>query len=371
MLVRSSRAVTAHVKGPEQQLSRACLESRSAQNSSMKERCELQPSRELCGLSHHTCQSHLNGTLQTMFAFNSTSKVSANKATLSSTATELLNFTGNETEDVTVFLRDVKRIAHAQGRQDDDKWLIDYVELCLAGSALRWFSELNDDVTGSWKSLRRAFLQRFEPPTAPDPAAATPPSSRPKSAVVPFPANVNDLVPQTPSQSPPLLKLLLIGDSAAGKSALLARYCNDDWDPSITATIGVDFKTKVVQVDGKPIKLQIWDTAGPERFRAITTAYFRGAAGIMLLYDVTARRSFDNINIWKAEIDRHASADAVRVLVGNKCDSSERRAITREEGVQQAQKLGMHFVETSAKTNEGVEDVFLFLAKTIVSKGSG
>ncbi|KAG8868921.1 hypothetical protein FRB97_001813, partial [Tulasnella sp. 331] len=132
-----------------------------------------------------------------MFASRNTTKPSANnKPNLAST--ELLNFAGCDAEDVTVFLRDVKRIAHTHGRQDDDKWLVDYVELCLAGEALRWFSELDDDVMGSWKVLRRAFLHRFKPPVAPEPAAAAPPSTLAGPApVVPSPVKTSDPVPKT------------------------------------------------------------------------------------------------------------------------------------------------------------------------------
>ncbi|KAG9034137.1 hypothetical protein FRB95_013782 [Tulasnella sp. JGI-2019a] len=139
-------------------------------------------------------------------AFNSP-KPTVDKAT--SAPTTLLNFCGNDSENVTIFLRDVKRAAHAQGRQDDDKWLTEYVELCLAGSALRWFSELDDEVAKSWKPLRRAFLQRFKPPLVPNPAAPPPPNALSSSMIVPFSANAHKMVLERPPEKKAVVKVSL------------------------------------------------------------------------------------------------------------------------------------------------------------------
>lgn len=172
--------------------------------------------------------------------------------------------------------------------------------------------------------------------------------------------------------SPPhydfLIKLLLIGDSGVGKSCLLLRFCDDAWTPSFITTIGIDFKIRTIELDGKRIKLQIWDTAGQERFRTITTAYYRGAMGILLVYDVTDERSFNNIRTWHSNIEQHASDGVNKILVGNKCDWEEKRAITTEAGRELAEELGIKFMETSAKVNLGVEDAFFTLARDIKTR---
>merc|ERR1711939_287588 len=121
-----------------------------------------------------------------------------------------------------------------------------------------------------------------------------------------------------------LIKLLLISDSGVGKSCLLLRFCDDAWTPSFITTIGIDFKIRTIELDGKKIKLQIWDTAGQERFRTITQAYYRGAMGILLVYDVTDDKSFGNIRTWMRNIDQHANEAVVKILLGNKCDMADK-----------------------------------------------
>ncbi|TIB75220.1 rab GTPase SrgA [Wallemia mellicola] len=165
-----------------------------------------------------------------------------------------------------------------------------------------------------------------------------------------------------------LIKLLLIGDSGVGKSCLLLRFCDDAWTPSFITTIGIDFKIRTIELDGKRIKLQIWDTAGQERFRTITTAYYRGAMGILLVYDVTDERSFNNIRTWHSNVVQYASEGVNKILVGNKCDWDEKRAITQDQGKELADSLEIKFIETSAKNNVGVEDAFFTLARDIKSR---
>ncbi|KAH9971236.1 rab-type small GTP-binding protein [Lactifluus volemus] len=173
-----------------------------------------------------------------------------------------------------------------------------------------------------------------------------------------------------------LIKLLLIGDSGivnifrkcVGKSCLLLRFCDDAWTPSFITTIGIDFKIRTIELDGKRIKLQIWDTAGQERFRTITTAYYRGAMGILLVYDVTDDRSFNNIRTWHANIEQHASEGVNKILIGNKSDWTDKRAVAEEQGRELAEELGIKFIETSAKVNEGVEEAFFTLARDIKAR---
>ncbi|RIA92777.1 rab GTPase [Glomus cerebriforme] len=162
-----------------------------------------------------------------------------------------------------------------------------------------------------------------------------------------------------------LIKLLLIGDSGVGKSCLLLRFSDDSFTPSFITTIGIDFKIRTIELDGKRIKLQIWDTAGQERFRTITTAYYRGAMGILLVYDVTDERSFKNIRNWFSNIEQHASEGVNKILIGNKCDWVEKKAITKEQGQALADEFGIKFLETSAKANINVEEAFFTLARDI------
>lgn len=162
-----------------------------------------------------------------------------------------------------------------------------------------------------------------------------------------------------------LIKLLLIGDSGVGKSCCLLRFSEDSFTPSFITTIGIDFKIRTIELDGKRVKLQIWDTAGQERFRTITTAYYRGAMGILLVYDVTDERSFNNIRTWFSNVEQHATEGVNKILIGNKCDWEEKRAVSTERGQQLADELGIPFMEVSAKGNINIEKAFYSLAGDI------
>ncbi|KAG6436197.1 hypothetical protein SASPL_101082 [Salvia splendens] len=151
-----------------------------------------------------------------------------------------------------------------------------------------------------------------------------------------------------------------------GKSCLLLRFSDGSFTTSFITTIGIDFKIRTVELDGKRIKLQIWDTAGQERFRTITTAYYRGAMGILLVYDVTDESSFNNIRNWIRNIEQHASDNVNKILVGNKADMDEsKRAVPTSKGQALADEYGIKFFETSAKTNLNVEEVFFSIARDI------
>lgn len=129
-----------------------------------------------------------------------------------------------------------------------------------------------------------------------------------------------------------LFKLLLIGDSGVGKSCLLLRFADDTYTESFISTIGVDFKIRTSNIENKTVKLQIWDTAGQERFRTITCSYYRGAHGIIIVYDCSDVESFENVKKWLSEIDRYASEGVSKLLVGNKCDLVAQRKVTYEQG---------------------------------------
>ena len=168
-----------------------------------------------------------------------------------------------------------------------------------------------------------------------------------------------------------LLKLLLIGDSGVGKTCLLFRFAEDKFNSAFISTIGIDFKIRTIKVDDKNLKLQIWDTAGQERFRTITTAYYRGAAGIMLVYDVTSERSFENIKNWMRNIDEHASDDVEKMIIGNKADKNlpeDTRVVSTERGQTLAMEHEVLFYETSAKDGNNVEDAFVAIARKIKDK---
>ncbi|URE46733.1 ras-related protein [Musa troglodytarum] len=164
-----------------------------------------------------------------------------------------------------------------------------------------------------------------------------------------------------------LFKLLLIGDSSVGKSCLLLRFADDSYVDSYISTIGVDFESKIrtVELDGKTVKLQIWDTAGQERFRTITSSYYHGAHGIIIVYDITEMESFDNIRQWLSEIDRYASDSVCKLLVGNKCDLVENRVVEMEKAKAFADSFGIPFIETSAKDSINVEKAFLTMCAEI------
>uniref|UniRef100_A0A9L0TTF0 small monomeric GTPase n=1 Tax=Equus caballus TaxID=9796 RepID=A0A9L0TTF0_HORSE len=168
-----------------------------------------------------------------------------------------------------------------------------------------------------------------------------------------------------------LFKLLLIGDSGVGKTCVLFRFSDDAFNTTFISTIGIDFKIKTVELQGKKIKLQIWDTAGQERFHTITTSYYRGAMGIMLVYDITNGKSFENISKWLRNIDEHANEDVERMLLGNKCDMDDKRVVPKGKGEQIAREHGIRFFETSAKANINIEKAFLTLAEDILRKHPG
>ena len=163
-----------------------------------------------------------------------------------------------------------------------------------------------------------------------------------------------------------LFKLLLIGDSGVGKSCLLLRFADDTYTDTHIATIGVDFKIKTVQIDGKNVKLQIWDTAGQERFRTITSSYYRGAHGIIVVYSVIDLQTFQNVRQWLQEIERYASDTVIKLLIGNKSDLEDERAVTLEQGQELANSLNVSFMEASAKMSMNVDELFIKIATDIM-----
>ncbi|XP_060174620.1 ras-related protein RABA4d-like [Lycium barbarum] len=162
-----------------------------------------------------------------------------------------------------------------------------------------------------------------------------------------------------------VFKIVLIGDSAVGKSQLLARFARNEFNLDSKATIGVEFQTKTLQVDNKTVKAQIWDTAGQERYRAVTSAYYRGAVGAMLVFDLTKRQSFDHMARWLEELRGHADKNIVIMLIANKCDLGTLRAVPVEDAQEFAERENLFFMETSALQSTNVESAFMTILTEI------
>jgi len=162
------------------------------------------------------------------------------------------------------------------------------------------------------------------------------------------------------------IKLLMIGDSGVGKSCLVQRFSRDEFPSDHIATIGIDYEVKTLDVDDQKVKLQLWDTAGMERFRTITYAYYRGAHGVILVYDVTDEQSFFSIRTWMNNIDVHAQKDVCKILVGNKVDVHEERRVSRQRAEELAKDYDVTLFETSAKTNDGVHEALMHVIRGII-----
>ncbi|KAE8576820.1 hypothetical protein XENTR_v10004330 [Xenopus tropicalis] len=179
--------------------------------------------------------------------------------------------------------------------------------------------------------------------------------------------------PVTPTATQPgcdlTFKVMLLGDSGVGKTCFLMQFRDGAFlSGAFLATVGIDFRYKIVTVDGLKVKLQIWDTAGQERFRSVTHAYYRDAQALLLLYDITSKTSFDNIRAWLTDIHEYAQKDVVIILLGNKNDMDAARIIETEDGESLAKEYGVPFMETSAKSGVNVELAFLAVAKIWVRK---
>ncbi|KAH8145770.1 uncharacterized protein LAJ45_10247 [Morchella importuna] len=155
-----------------------------------------------------------------------------------------------------------------------------------------------------------------------------------------------------------LFKVVLIGDSGVGKSNLLSRFTRNEFNLDSKSTIGVEFATRSIQVDSKTIKAQIWDTAGQERYRAITSAYYRGAVGALLVYDISKHTTYENVTRWLKELRDHADSNIVIMLVGNKSDLRHLRAVPTDDAKNFAAENHLSFIETSALDASNVELAF-------------
>ena len=165
-----------------------------------------------------------------------------------------------------------------------------------------------------------------------------------------------------------IFKIVLIGDSGVGKTNILSRYINNEFSLATQSTVGVEFGSKIIKKNGKVIKLQIWDTAGQERYKSITSAYYKGSRGAFVVYDLTRKSTYDNIDKWIGELKTNGSEDVLIMLVGNKSDLEEKREVITEEVEKKAQEQKLAFCETSALNGKNVEYAFENLINEILKK---
>ena len=155
-----------------------------------------------------------------------------------------------------------------------------------------------------------------------------------------------------------IFKIVLIGDSSVGKTNILSKYLTDEFDPESKATVGVEFGTKNFKIENNIVKVQIWDTAGQERYRSITNAYYKGAKGSLLIYDITNKKSFDNLEKWISDLKTNADDKISIILIGNKSDLENKRVISIEEGKKKAELHQFAFMETSALNGNNIKKAF-------------
>ena len=164
-----------------------------------------------------------------------------------------------------------------------------------------------------------------------------------------------------------VFKILMLGDSEVGKSCFLMRYSDNVFVENYITTIGLDYKLKTIKLDsGKVIKVQLWDTAGQDKYRTIAKNYYKGSHGILLLYDITKMSSFENIREWIQDIRQEVSPKSIIFLIGNKIDLTDQRKISKEQGEELAEEFKIPFFEASAKSGENVDEVFKALYEKII-----
>ena len=162
------------------------------------------------------------------------------------------------------------------------------------------------------------------------------------------------------------IKLLLIGNAYVGKTLIVQKFIDNTFSKSTVSTIGVDLQSKVIDINGKKVKYLIWDTAGEDRMKTMTYSYYRGCHVILVVFDVTERKSFQNVTTWVECIDKFAKSNVLRILVGNKTDLEDKRVVSTEEGKELAAQNGLKYYEISALTITGLHEMFEDVAKEYV-----
>ena len=163
---------------------------------------------------------------------------------------------------------------------------------------------------------------------------------------------------QNPNGYDMIFKIVLIGNTSVGKTNILSKYLTDQFDPDSKATVGVEFGTKNFKIENNIVKVQIWDTAGQERYRSITNAYYKGAKGSLLVYDITNKKSFDDLDKWILDLKTNGDDNLSLILLGNKSDLEDKRVISTEEGKNKAEFYKCSFFETSALNGNNIEKAF-------------
>ena len=160
-------------------------------------------------------------------------------------------------------------------------------------------------------------------------------------------------------------KLMVIGESKVGKTSLIKRYTKNEFGGVYLTTVGMDFQDKIIGIENKKVRLQVWDSAGQERFRNITKSYFQSSDGLLVVYDIADKESFEKISFWMNSIKNYAPENVKLILVGNKCDLVNERQVSFEEGENYAKKFNIKFFESSAKDGTNVNELFFYLANEI------
>ena len=160
-------------------------------------------------------------------------------------------------------------------------------------------------------------------------------------------------------------KIMVLGESKVDKTSLIKRYTKDQFGGVYLTTVGMDFQDKIIEIEDKKVRLQVWDTAGQERFRNVTKSYFQSSQGLLVVYDITDKDSFLNINFWMENIKKNAPENVKLILVGNKCDLANERKVTIEDGENKARNYNIKFFESSAKDGTNVNELFFYLANEI------
>ena len=163
-----------------------------------------------------------------------------------------------------------------------------------------------------------------------------------------------------------IIKLLLIGNAYVGKTLIVQKFIDNSFSKSTVSTIGVDLQSKIIDINGKKVKYLIWDTAGEDRMKTMTYSYYRGCHVILVVFDVTERKSFQNVTTWVECIDKFAKANVLKFLVGNKTDLEDKRIVTYDEGKKLAEDNGLKYYEISALTIKGLHEMFEDIAKEYV-----
>jgi len=163
-----------------------------------------------------------------------------------------------------------------------------------------------------------------------------------------------------------IFKLILIGNSGVGKSSILQRYMNKTFEESYKCTIGVDFLMKSIEVKGKTVKLQLWDTAGQEKYKSMVSSYYRGANVALVVFDITSRSSFESLPLWIENYYKNGPEQKNIILIGNKKDMADQRQVTQEEAEEFSETNNMIYFETSAKEGDNIDYVFNFAAEKLL-----